>query len=185
MSDEKRYVQDAQAEILDDVADASPDLPYKWEAAVGAVLREIRESRGWSQAFAVDRLRDEWQMDMHQTTLAKLEAGKRPIRLAELYALSLLYGQSVLMVIMQESVRSQMIPSADRVDAFYFQEVADIDRRLSEAVDYLRLMTDSIAGRKAVLQITHGYLSRNAEKLVKDRVVAEVESDGTSTDAAQ
>lgn len=55
-------------------------------------LQQLRLERGWSQADVSKRL-SQLGFDLHQTTIAKLEAGKRPLRVAELMALSLLYDR--------------------------------------------------------------------------------------------
>lgn len=59
----------------------------EFESGVCGVLRDVREERGMSQEAVTERLAVVGYR-MHQTTYAKLEAGKRPMRLSELYALS-------------------------------------------------------------------------------------------------
>lgn len=57
------------------------------ESVLADKFRELREERGWSQVHLSQRLAA-WGFDMHQTTIAKLEAGKRPLRVAEMFALA-------------------------------------------------------------------------------------------------
>lgn len=57
------------------------------EKAMIEKFKVLREEHGLSQAELSARLA-ELGMDMHQTTIAKLEAGKRPLRVAEMFALS-------------------------------------------------------------------------------------------------
>ncbi len=50
-------------------------------------FRVLREERGWSQKEMAERVRS-YGFDFHQSTVAKLESGGRPLRVAEMYALS-------------------------------------------------------------------------------------------------
>lgn len=54
-------------------------------------FRQLREERGWSQLEISEKLAD-MGIDMHQTTVAKMERGKRPLRVAEMYALGWIFG---------------------------------------------------------------------------------------------
>ncbi len=66
---------------------------YEWtaEARVGERTRKHREGRGWSQEELGRRL-EAHGFGMHQTTVAKLEGGGRPIRLNEVHALAIIFG---------------------------------------------------------------------------------------------
>lgn len=90
---------------------------FDWEARVGASLRRARERLGASQSDVAAELAG-WGLEMHQTTLAKLEAGKRPIRLAEMFALASLYGLTPGTVLLDAG---STIDGGD-----------DVDRRLAE-----------------------------------------------------
>lgn len=57
------------------------------EVRAGRRVRQFREQRGWSQTEVARRMAAQG-FDMHQTTLAKLEAGSRPTRLNEYAALT-------------------------------------------------------------------------------------------------
>jgi transcriptional regulator with XRE-family HTH domain len=70
------------------VTDSTQSDPESW---VGLRFRELRKERGWSQDDLARRM-EELGWPMHQTTVAKLEAGKRPIRLNEVAHLAMLYG---------------------------------------------------------------------------------------------
>lgn len=63
------------------------------EANVGKRTRRHREQRGWSQEELGRRLGN-YGFAMHQTTVAKLENGSRPIRLNEVQALADIFGVS-------------------------------------------------------------------------------------------
>lgn len=53
-------------------------------------IQRLREARQRSQGRLVEELVQQG-FDMHQTTVAKLEAGKRPLRVAELMALAAIF----------------------------------------------------------------------------------------------
>jgi len=55
-------------------------------------VRMLRKARGWSQSELAARL-DRVGVRMHQTAVAKIEAGERPIRVNELVILAQLFGQ--------------------------------------------------------------------------------------------
>ena len=65
------------------------------ERAIGVKIRQLREQRGWSQADLSDRLANYgWQL--HQTNISKLEAGRRPMRVAEAAALAAVFGLPIV-----------------------------------------------------------------------------------------
>ncbi|MDQ1084193.1 MULTISPECIES: helix-turn-helix transcriptional regulator [Microbacterium] len=53
-------------------------------------FRMMREERGWSQKDLADEV-NRYGLDFHQSTIAKLETHKRPLRVAEMYALSYVF----------------------------------------------------------------------------------------------
>jgi transcriptional regulator with XRE-family HTH domain len=66
------------------------------EVKVGRELQRLRNALRWSQKEAARRISvspgyESW----HQTTIARIEAAKRPLRLNEAAALAALYGVSV------------------------------------------------------------------------------------------
>lgn len=67
------------------------DAALELERSMCDKFRGLREERGWSQQDISDKLA-EMGIDMHQTTVAKLEKGRRPLRVAEMYALSWIFG---------------------------------------------------------------------------------------------
>jgi len=58
------------------------DASERSEVVFGRRLRELRIGVGWSQAEVASRLRAR-DRPMHQTAIAKIEAGTRPLRLDE------------------------------------------------------------------------------------------------------
>jgi transcriptional regulator with XRE-family HTH domain len=61
------------------------------EEAAGRELRRLREARRWSQEETARRM-DAYGYDFHQTSIAKTEAGQRPLRLNEAAAFACLFG---------------------------------------------------------------------------------------------
>lgn len=61
------------------------------EEIAGRELQRLRIARGWSQEEAARQM-DAYGYDWHQTTVSKIEAAQRPLRLNELADLASLYG---------------------------------------------------------------------------------------------
>lgn len=81
---------DLQREIAESQGSLRESL-FALEAAMCDKFRRLREERGWSQQDVSEKLA-RMGLDMHQTTVAKMEKGKRPLRVAEMYALSWVFG---------------------------------------------------------------------------------------------
>ena len=58
-----------------------------WEKRFGEVVRGWRQDCEWTQEEVAERLRRQG-FEMHQTTVAKIERGARPLRIAEAAALA-------------------------------------------------------------------------------------------------
>jgi transcriptional regulator with XRE-family HTH domain len=61
-----------------------------WEQMFGRKIRLQRQARSWSQEDLARKLQEQG-FDFHQTTVAKLERGARPLRVAEAAALALIF----------------------------------------------------------------------------------------------
>jgi transcriptional regulator with XRE-family HTH domain len=68
-----------------------------WEKRFGEVVRRWRQSRGWSQEDVAEKLRHQG-FEMHQTTIAKIERGTRPLRVAEADAIAEVFKMPVMAV---------------------------------------------------------------------------------------
>ncbi|BBY13823.1 helix-turn-helix transcriptional regulator [Mycobacterium marseillense] len=68
-----------------------------WEKRFGEVVRGWRLDRNWSQEEVAETLRHEG-FEMHQTTVAKIERGARPLRVAEAAALGAVFDMPVMAV---------------------------------------------------------------------------------------
>ncbi len=63
------------------------------EQYIGQSVARVRRGRGWTQERLATAM-DVRGFPMHQTTVAKLEGGTRPIRVNELFALAEIFGLS-------------------------------------------------------------------------------------------
>ncbi|MBU3064093.1 helix-turn-helix domain-containing protein [Nocardia sp. NEAU-G5] len=71
---------------------------FEWyERAFGDRTRQWRKARNWSQEDLANRLTDHG-FEMHQTTVAKIERGTRPLRVAEAVAIAQIFGVPPLTV---------------------------------------------------------------------------------------
>jgi transcriptional regulator with XRE-family HTH domain len=94
--------------------------PLTLEARVGRELRRAREDRGWTQRETATRIAalpgyESW----HQTTVARIESAKRPLRLNELEMLASLFGVPL---------ETLIGGGAETFDA----EIKEVERRLAE-----------------------------------------------------
>ncbi|MGW4129468.1 helix-turn-helix domain-containing protein [Amycolatopsis japonica] len=62
----------------------------EYEEVLSSKVRQLRTERGWSQEDLANQL-ERVGFKMHQTTIAKLESGKRPIRASEVFALAYVF----------------------------------------------------------------------------------------------
>jgi transcriptional regulator with XRE-family HTH domain len=92
------------------------------EVQAGQALRRLREAHGWTQEVAASRMRV-YGYDFHQTTIAKIEAAQRPLRVRELVDFAALYGVEVRELI--------YAPSASFEEAE--GEIASVETQLAAA----------------------------------------------------
>jgi transcriptional regulator with XRE-family HTH domain len=79
----------AELPSVDDPAGLRSLYEY-WETSFGDKVRQWRRARNWSQEDVADKLRMQG-FDMHQTTVAKIERGTRPLRVAEAAAIAAIF----------------------------------------------------------------------------------------------
>lgn len=82
-----RLLHEQMEQMKVEGAKRNRDSMLEFERRMCDKFRILREERGWSQRDLAERVR-EYGFDFHQSTIAKLEAGTRPLRVAEMYALS-------------------------------------------------------------------------------------------------
>ena len=119
-------------------------LEYTPEYFVGRKVARMREQRGWSQSVLGEKLARHG-FELHQTTIAKLEAGKRPIRVNEVVALADVFSVPVLDLLPDEV---GMIVNQDEL-AMLAREIQHAQAELAEAEDRVRLITDAIEDAQA------------------------------------
>jgi transcriptional regulator with XRE-family HTH domain len=68
-----------------------------WEKDFGDKVRQWRHALNWSQEDVAQRMRVRG-FEMHQTTVAKIERGTRPLRVAEAVALASIFDMPTLAV---------------------------------------------------------------------------------------
>jgi transcriptional regulator with XRE-family HTH domain len=81
-----------------------------WEKSFGDNVRHWRRERNWSQEDLAGKLRSEG-IDLHQTSVAKIERGTRPLRVAEAAAIATIFRVPPLAVFLgspQMEARSPM-----------------------------------------------------------------------------
>ena len=93
----QQYARELRERLPPEAADISINNLAKrraahesWEKRFGEVVRGWRLDRNWSQEEVADKLRYEG-FEMHQTTVAKIERGARPLRVAEASAIGAVF----------------------------------------------------------------------------------------------
>jgi transcriptional regulator with XRE-family HTH domain len=109
------------------------ELFEQHERILGRKVRQLRLERGWTQEQLAERL-SEVGWPMHQTTVAKLEGGARPIRIAEADALAVAFG----------------LP----IEAMWYLPIADEPWSLAAMKDRLKGIDDFIATLEEHLRST-------------------------------
>lgn len=100
----QQYARDLREKLPPEAADISiNDIAMRrsahesWEKRFGEVVRGWRLDRNWSQEEVAEKLRYEG-FEMHQTTVAKIERGSRPLRVAEAAAIGAVFDMPVMAV---------------------------------------------------------------------------------------
>lgn len=153
------YIEVTQAEIeaMKTLgAEGNREAMLLLERRMADKFRILREERGWSQSELSDRLA-EWGFDLHQTSIAKLEKGKRPMRVAEMHALAHVFrmppgavffmayseneiGMSALAGRIDDTVERMEQTKEDLLKhiGYVVDFLADDQRQLNEFVDMVR-----------------------------------------------
>ena len=102
------------------------------EQIAGRQLALLRAERGWSQSEVTRRMAA-YGYSWHQTTVGRIERGKRPLRLNELVHLSAMFGVSPIRVIVPNVTPDRLSDDIKAVE----DARSDIIERLQEARDQL------------------------------------------------
>lgn len=118
-----------------------------FDKSFGQRLRELRTARGWSQGYLAQRMTNAGTA-IHQTQIAKLEAGARAVRLSEAVALARTLGASL------EALVPQPTSTGKRVDqrssetpehVEYMMEIEELDRDIARTEEALRMREAELA----------------------------------------
>lgn len=97
MHDQRELAARLQRQLTSEYAHPSVGDPVQrrrvheeWEKNFGDNVRHWRRERNWSQEELADKLRSEG-FDLHQTSVAKIERGTRPLRVAEAAAIATIF----------------------------------------------------------------------------------------------
>jgi transcriptional regulator with XRE-family HTH domain len=120
----------------------SRDLFEMHERVIGQKVRQLRIERGWSQADLAARL-DEIGWPLHQTNISKMEAGRRPMRFAELCAIAMAYRVPV------QSMLSLPVAGEPWSMADMRKRLAQIDELIADAEKRMRDLTSQLVGELA------------------------------------
>lgn len=116
---------------------ALAESAMEFEREVGRNISHLREARQWSQS----RLAEEMRIvgfNMHQTTIAKIENGKRPLRVAELDAFAVTFDMppEALMYVDIGDAPPGVLFMRERLQAID-EEIQEAKRAMDEVVsDY-------------------------------------------------
>ena len=92
----------------------------------------LREERGWSQSEVARRM-EAYGYNWHQTTVGRVESGKRPLRLNELVHLAAMFGVSPIRLIVPNVTPDRLSDDIKAVE----DARSNIVGRLDEARDQL------------------------------------------------
>jgi transcriptional regulator with XRE-family HTH domain len=94
---QQALTKDLAETTLEEPAETTPEklaerrrLFEYWETSFGEKVRQWRRARNWSQEDLAERLRQHG-FEMHQTTVAKIERGTRPLRVSEAAAIATIF----------------------------------------------------------------------------------------------
>lgn len=128
-----------------------------WEKRFGEVVRGWRQSRGWSQEDVSEKLRHQG-FEMHQTTIAKIERGARPLRVGEATAIAEVFDMPIM------AVFELSLPG----DAPWWAPDGrpEIVKKRQEMLDRARQASDDARDRLYSAAHDHAYWLGEVEKVV-------------------
>lgn len=158
-----------------------------WERMFGVRVKDLRQSRGWTQDDLAKRMTSAGYQ-MHQTTVAKMESGARPTSVGEVAALAAIFGMPIGSVFSDDDEVDQMLlrlSEATAQTARLAQELVDLTKqevevrkRLDAATEHVKTL-ESIAsklpGMKRRLAYADYLLDPTREALAKVQEALEEE----------
>ncbi len=140
------------------------------EVQAGRALRRLRLSRGWSQEEVARRMQA-YGYDFHQTTIAKIEAAQRPLRVRELAHFAALYEveahELIYPVTGSLAEIDREIAEVEVVHDVVKQEAAAAAERLASARALLhdaQMAHAALSSKAAMLEGRLGFLRKEREK---------------------
>jgi transcriptional regulator with XRE-family HTH domain len=117
------------------------------EQIAGRQLALLREERGWSQSEVARRM-EASGYNWHQTTVGRIESGKRPLRLNELVHLAAMFGVSPIRLIVPNVTPDRLSDDIKAVE----DARSEIVGRLEEARDQLEHASTRRSGAEETYQ---------------------------------
>ena len=165
---QREYIKLMQADIermREATQESNRETMHALERSMCEKFRQLREDRGWSQTELSEQLA-EYGIDMHQTTIAKMESGKRPLRVAEMFGLSHVFKMppgAVFFMPMavsdfpgMEALSQELARTEEMIAEFRRLTMKSVDTFVDFAADYgvkrdhlVRLMRDASSGPQA------------------------------------
>lgn len=135
-------------------------VEHEPEAVAGQELRRLRLARGWSQKEEAAHLEAATGRPWHQTTVARIEAGTRPLRVNELAEFAELLGVTVPHLLfehisleaaeaeiaeLEPELKAAKARAAEAEAALKAMEGLNYElNRIQSRLDYLRQRRDSL-----------------------------------------
>lgn len=138
----------------------------QWEKSFGDKVRQWRRERNWSQEEVAAHLRYQG-FDMHQTTVAKIERGTRPLRVAEAVALAHIFKVPALAIFEGPGPTDQP------------EEIARLQRELDMAEQSARHRRDEIDAAAAYYAAEVSRIKQIAERINRSAAQQERQQRGT------
>jgi transcriptional regulator with XRE-family HTH domain len=150
-------LQREHAEEMAEHATEMRRLLLNHERVLCQKVAQLREERGWSQAELARRL-SAIGFEMHQTTVAKLEAGKRPLRVAEAIALAQVFGLPLIAMFYIP------VKGADHGMEYMHGRLTRLDEQIEEISDVRLRALEAFAKTYAELSATRFIVADNMRR---------------------
>ena len=126
------------------------------EEIAGRQLALLREERGWSQSEVARRM-EAYGYNWHQTTVGRVESGKRPLRLNELVHPAAMFGVSPIRLIVPNVTPDRLSDDIKAIE----DARSDFLGRLEEA----RGQLEDASTRRSGAEVTYQRLLQDLEQL--------------------
>lgn len=138
-----------------------------WEKNFGDKVRQWRRARSWSQEDVAERLRQQG-FEMHQTTVAKIERGTRPLRVAEAAALAFIFRVPPLAVFHSPGPEEQP------------EQLKDLQLQMNRAEERLEHVAKALDHTGAIYATSVAHIQMLARRINEAAVEDETERESAS-----